>query len=630
MRRYIIGTAGHVDHGKTEIIKALTGWNTDRLPEEQRRGISIDLGFAPYTLPSGKEAGIVDVPGHERFVHNMLAGVHGMDLVMLVVAADEGIMPQTREHLDILRLVGVSEGLVALSRIDLADGELVELVTEEIREFVKGTFLEGKPVVPCSPATGEGISELERSIDDLLSRVPPRALGGGVRLPIDRVFSVQGFGTVVTGTLVSGCMRVGEELELLPQGIGVRVRGLQVFGRSEQQVEPASRVAVNLSGLQKAQVKRGDALVERGRFGATERLQVRLELLGSAGRKLKRNTPVHLHIGTSEVIAKVIPLDADELEPSSSGFAELRCSEPVVSVRGDRFVVRSYSPVTTIGGGIVLDPRPVRRKATGEVSTALQLLESGEPEKVVLGLTLNSGRRPLPLDEIRRCAGFSEDATRDAVKALAGSGTIVELGSRVLSAELSDWVREAVFRCLKEYHREHPLQSGMHRDSLRTRAAPRLDGETFAGFIGEMSESGEVRVQGNIISLPDHNPALSAEAERLMGTVSSALKAGGLKPPSPSELAAGMGIPEQRCLEVVRLLEERGEAVHVKEDVVFHSESLEEGKRRLVDYLKAHGTIKAAEYRDLLQTSRKFAIALLEYFDSIKLTRRFGDTRRLA
>lgn len=630
MRRYIIGTAGHVDHGKTEIIKALTGWNTDRLPEEQRRGISIDLGFAPYTLPSGREAGIVDVPGHERFVHNMLAGVHGMDLVLLVVAADEGIMPQTREHLDIMRLAGVNEGLVVISRIDLAEPELVELVREEVRDFVEGTFLEGKPIIPCSPITGEGLDELVKGIDESLSRIPPRSSGGSVRLPIDRVFSVQGFGTVVTGTLVSGRLRVGQELELLPQGVGVRVRGLQVFGRSEENVEAGSRVAVNLGGLQKVEAKRGDTLAEKGGFGLTDRFQVRLELLRRAGRPLKRMERVHLHLGTSEVIARVALLEGDRLEPDSVGFAELRCSGPVVSARSDRFVVRSFSPVTTIGGGVVIDPRPARRLRAAERSKALRLLESEDPSDIVLGVVINSGRRPVSVDEVGRLTGFSDEVVRKAIESLRAARKAVELGRHLLSMESYDWLRGVLIQELENYHREHPLHSGLHRDTLRTKAVPWLDPGPFAEIVGAMSSRGEIRLQGNLVSLPGHRPAFSPDVVEILSRISSVLRNGEFKPPSPSELAVELGISEERCLELVRLLEEKGEVVRIKEDVVFHAEWLEEAKKRLIDYLSLHGSIKAAEYRDLLQTSRKFAISLLEYFDAVKLTRRVGDTRRLA
>jgi selenocysteine-specific elongation factor len=624
---YVIGTAGHVDHGKSTLVKALTGIDPDRLAEEKERQLTIDLGFAWMTLPSGRQASIIDVPGHERFIKNMLAGVGGIDAALLVIAADEGPMPQTEEHLDILGLLEVDRGLVVLTKIDMVEPDWRELVVEEIRERLRGSVLERAPIVAVSALHGDGVDTLREAIDDLLAAIPPHTETGKPRLPVDRVFSVAGFGTIVTGTLIDGPLEIGQEVEILPSRQRSRIRGLQSHQRKVERALPGARTAVNLTGLAVEDLTRGDVLTVPGWLTPTRLLDARVRIVESAPVVLEQNDEVDFFVGSSETLARVTLLDADRIEPGQEGWVQIRFPMPVVAVRGDRFIIRRPSPSETIGGGLVIDPHPRRhRRFRPEIIARLESLASGSPEEIVLQ-TL--GDQPAELRALLRGITLAEPDIRSAVGALVESGDVVHLKRR--SAESgriapSDHVmaasayRAAIDRArdlLAAYHERNPLRRGMAKEEVRSRLG--LAARPFEEIAGLASAAGEMVDHGDTIRLPGHEIRFTEEQRARIDRYLDALRREPFSPPSPSDFGLDA--------ELVMALNETGEVVRVDESIVFTAAAFEEMRDRVLALIDERGSITLAQFRDHFDTSRKYAQAVLEYFDQRRITRRVGDER---
>jgi selenocysteine-specific elongation factor len=633
VKHLILGTAGHIDHGKTSLVKALTGIDTDRLKEEKARGITIELGFAHLELPGGIRFGIVDVPGHERFVRAMVAGVGGMDLVMLVIAADEGIMPQTREHLDILRLLGVKSGLVALTKRDMVEREWLELVTEEVRDFVAGSFLEGAPIVPLSSRSGEGLDELRAELVRLADMADEKRREGSFRLPVDRVFTVAGFGTVVTGTLLSGEIRVGDELELLPSGREGRVRGIQAHGAKSEQGRAGQRLAVNIQGIDLDQAHRGDVVVPRGIFRATRAVDVRLDYLVSASRELKHRATLRLHSATFEVSAQVILLDRDTLQPGESAYAQLRLKEPALLLSGDSYILRMSAPATTIGGGVVLDPFPPRRRRRS--SEALELLEAFGREEhqrtiaLIIAQSLLSG---IPFEEILLRCGLPRKTVEAALAELLSSGEALQV-----TREPRMFLAKAAFETLKKglvdelaaFLDANPLKEGMGKEELKTRLPKRSDPRFFTPLLSALEKDGMVIPDREIVKLGGKVARKGISGEDLSGKIALFLQAGGIEPPTVKEVMELFRCDEKTVRTNLALLVRNGEVARISSDLFYSAVALNGLREKLVAHLLDKGEITPPEYRELTGLSRKFLIPLLEHFDSEKLTIRVGDKRVL-
>jgi selenocysteine-specific elongation factor len=626
---FTIGTAGHVDHGKSTLIEALTGIDPDRLREEKERGMTIDLGFAWLTLPSGREISIVDVPGHERFIKNMLAGVGGIDAALLVVAADEGIMPQTREHLAILNLLGISRGLVALTKSDLVDEEWIDLMREEVAEALMGTTLEGAQVIPVSALARKGLDELKRHLDQILVDTPAKRDFGRPRLPVDRVFSLGGFGTVVTGTLLDGAIRLGQELEVLPRGIKTRARGLQSHKAKVEEALPGRRVAINLGGLSTEEVQRGDVVTIPGAIRPTLALDVRLRLLPDAPKPLSNATSVGFHSGTAEAVGKVTLLEGDSLEPGSEGWAQIRLQSPVAVAKNDLFVIRQLSPGITLGGGQIVDPHPARRHRRKQpaVISALDLLAKGTPEEVVLQTV--ELREPAEPTVIVQASGLDAATAREALAALTNSGKVVRLGPAVLSATGWRRVEAGFLEHLTRYHAQHPLRAGMPKEELKSRLglATRLFNDALVRLIGE----GKLAEQGTSVRLASHQIQLTPAQIALTSRLLEQLETSPMAPPSLAEIRQSLGTTNGTALDedLLGALSLQGKIVRVSEDLAFASPAYNQMVERITAHLEQHGKITVAEVRDLFGTSRRYVLALLEHLDRERITRRLGDERVL-
>ncbi|MBI2354733.1 MAG: selenocysteine-specific translation elongation factor [Deltaproteobacteria bacterium] len=633
MKHLILGTAGHIDHGKTSLVKALTGIDTDRLKEEKARGITIELGFAHLELPGGIRFGIVDVPGHERFVRTMVAGVGGMDLVMLVIAADEGIMPQTREHLDILRLLGVKSGLVALTKRDMVEREWLELVTEEVREFTAGSFLEGAPIVAVSSRSGEGLDELKLQLARLAEQAAEKRREGSFRLPVDRVFTVAGFGTVVTGTLLSGEIRVGDELELLPSGREGKVRGIQAHGAKADKGLAGQRLAVNLQGIDLDQVRRGDVVVPRGVFRATRAVDVRLDYLASAPRELKHRATVRLHSATYEVPAQVILLDRDTLQPGESAHVQLRLKAPALLLSGDSYILRAFSPQITIGGGVTLDPFPPRRRRRG--TEALQLLEalgSGDQQASVALIISESLLSGIAFDDILLRCGIPRKALEAALAALLATGEIIQMTREprlFLAKEAFETLKRGLLNELKAFMAANPLKDGMGKEELKTRLPRRSDQRFFTPLLTAMEKAGLVVPDRDIVRPVGRAARPDATADGLGGRMAAFIAEGGDEPPTVKEIMERFRCGEKGVRDNLALLTRNGQVARISADLFYSAAALDGLREKLVALLREKGEIIPTDFRELTGLSRKFLIPLLEHFDSEKITIRVGDKRVL-
>jgi len=626
----IIGTAGHVDHGKTVLISALTGVDTDRLKEEKKRGISIDLGFAPFKLPGGRIAGVVDVPGHERFIHNMLAGAAGMDLVMLVVDASEGVMPQTREHLDILQLLGVSKGIVVITKIDLADREWQELVKEEIREELKGTFLEDAPIHAVSAIKGEGIEELRELIDEFTTGLESRNAKAPLRLPVDRSFVIAGFGTVVTGTLIQGSVKSGDTVAVVPPGREARVRNIQVHDRDVKEAAAGSRVALNLSGLDKDEVLRGSVVSSPGYYRPTELIDVSVELLANSPRSLKNLDPVHFFLGTGRSVARVLLLDRDRLQPGESCPAQCRLDRGLVAERSDPFVIRSYSPMATIGGGVVLDPYPQKhRRFRPDVISRLEKLK----QSPTAGGDQAFLRSKLEELEVAGLEGLVKETrlAREIIDALLQgdlkNGLLKRLDdSYILTDKLKEY-EQALIDELQNYHQKYPLAPGVSRARLKG-LLPKVFGQKeYDALLKRLEENKRLTVKGELVSLYRYEPKPSGKDKKQLDHLIDIYRSGWLQPPSLKNALEQAGVDPNRRDEFLNYLLLKGTLVKVSEDLYFHSDAYREATGLLQKHFASESTLTLACFRDLAGISRKYAQALLEYFDQQKLTRRIEDYR---
>jgi selenocysteine-specific elongation factor len=630
MKHVVAGTAGHIDHGKTALVKALTGIDTDRLPEEKARGITIDLGFAYLEEPDGLTIEIVDVPGHERFVKNMLAGVGGIDLAILVIAADEGVMPQTREHLAICQLLRIKSGLVAITKADLAEKEWLELVVDDVRELLRTTFLAGCPIVPVSSKTGEGLVELRKALSALARQVVPKATDQMARLPVDRVFTVKGFGTVVTGTLTAGSLAVDERVEVYPKKLQAKVRGLQVHGRPVESARAGQRTAVNLQGVERASVERGDVIGLPGTLVPTVVMDATFELLQDAPRPLKSRDRVRVHVGTSEVMARALLLEGQELEPGSQGYVRFRLEAPLVALPGDRYVVRSYSPIITIGGGTVLDiGAPRFRRRTSDLVGHLKLLERGAPHEVVEEHLLLAGPSGLRAGDLVARTPFGPERLKPLLEQLQKAGRIIAVDrDRFVHARAQADLRGRILQVLDGFHAQNPLRSGISREELRVRAAG-IEERSFGQGLAGLEAEGAVKVERDKVRLASHEVRLSPEQRRVVERVEAEFRSAAAAPPSPEEALARAGVKGAEDHELFQFLIEDRRLVRVRESLFFHAEALREIEAKLVAYLREKKEIAPADAKDLLGVSRKYAIPLLEYFDGQRLTVRVGDRRVL-
>lgn len=631
MKSIIVGTAGHIDHGKTALVKALTGIDADRLEEEKRRGITIDLGFAHMDLPGADgdllRLGFVDVPGHERFVRNMLAGVSGIDLVLLVIAADESIKPQTREHFDILQLLGVKRGITVLTKSDAVDAETIDVVRLEVEEFLRGTFLESpkSPIVAVSSLTGAGLDDLKRAIAAAAAEVEARDSHALARLPIDRVFTMKGFGTVVTGTLIAGTIRREEELEVFPTGRRVRVRGVQVHGEATEKAVAGQRTALNLVGASMEDLSRGMVLAPPGIFRATRRADVRLTLLASAPHPLKLRTRVHLHSNAMETVAALTLYGKSPMLPGETRFARITLPQSALLLPGDSFIVRQFSPVVTIGGGVVLDAAPIKRD--GGMARFLRLLAKGDAETV---LRLRIARRHasgIPVAALVAETGWSKVTIRGALGKAIEHGKILQIGDRLVHGLFFEALKLGLIRLVVQFHKQNPLVPGINREQLREqRDAPP---EVFAAALDALVRKKQIEVAGDLVRLPGHGVVMKDEEAESKRKIEEAFASAGLKVPALHEVIAGLKIDKARAQKIVTLLLRDKALIKISDELVFHRSALDELRRQIAVYKAKAPRIDVAQFKELTGVSRKYAIPLLEYLDRERVTRRVGDAREI-
>jgi len=635
MRQIILGTAGHIDHGKTSLIRALTGIDTDRLKEEKERGITIELGFAHFTLPNGIRLGIVDVPGHERFVHHMVAGATGMDIVALVIAADEGVMPQTREHLDICKILRIPRGLIVLTKIDLVeDPDWLDLVEEDIREVVRGTFLENAPIVRVSSTTGEGMDQLIAVLSEIAQTVPERDKGGPFRLPIDRVFTIKGFGTIVTGTSASGVVRLGDPLVVYPSGHVTRARSLQVHGESVEEAGPGQRVAINLQGLEKNEVQRGEVVATPESLIPSKTLDVYAELLPDTDRPLKHGSVLRFHAGTAEYLGRVFLLEAMEVMPGDRFFAQLHLEHPVPVIKGDRFVLRSYSPVMTIGGGVVVDPLPKRHKRRMRLEAAMVLnnLFTSDVEELVKIHVIRSREKGISFKELQVKTGIYGNRLEELISQLEHREEIFNFDKDLkfyVSREVCDELEQAIIDKLATYHAKYPLKHGMPKELLAYQAAKNYPSKIFALVLDRLVGKKAVVIRQDLVSLATHSVKLGDKERKASEAIEQIFLESGYQPPAFKDVISKLNVSENVAEAVFNWMLDEGILVRVKEDLVFHSKMLEKLKGQVVEFLRVHGEISPTQFKELIGASRKYAIPLLEYCDREKITLRVGDVRRL-
>jgi selenocysteine-specific elongation factor len=629
MKSIIVGTAGHIDHGKSTLVEALTGTHPDRLAEEKRRGITIDLGFA-FLEENGVRFGFVDVPGHERFVSNMLAGAAGIDVLLLVIAADESVKPQTREHFDICRLLGVQRGVVALTKSDTVDSDTLELVRMEAEEFLRGSFLEKAPLVPVSAKTGAGLGELKKALTDAATSASAKDSGRYLRLPIDRAFAMKGFGSVVTGTLISGTVGPGDEVELFPSGEHLRVRGVQSGGKSVERATPGQRTAVNLAGIEHTALKRGMVLAAPGKFRKTRRVDARLELLPAA-RKMKQGSRVHFHAGTAETIGEIFFHGAKEISPGGRALANLKLQDEVLVLPGDRFIVRQFSPVVTIGGGVVLDPlarRPMLRD-TGRAAF-LETLERGNHDDTLAAMT-ERALLGLRYEEIVARTDWMEKEIHQATQKLVKAGRVKTVSTEPLilvSGKLFEEVRKKITDKVERFQKENPLLPGIAREDLRASLGKRVRSETFRAALEELVAQKKLEAPGELVKKAGSEIALLPEEAKAKEQIEAAFASASLAVPSVKEVLAKLAVESQRAEKLLQILLREKSLVRVSPELVFHRQALAQLKEQLWGYKKANGDrITVPIFKELTGITRKYAIPLLEYLDRERVTRRAGDER---
>ena len=633
MKQIILGTAGHIDHGKTSLIKAVTGIDTDRLKEEKLRGITIELGFASLDLPSGQHLGIVDVPGHEKFVKNMVAGATGIDIVVMVIAADEGVMPQTKEHMEICTLLGVKHGMVALSKIDMVDEEWLELALEDVRDFTRGTFLDEAPIAPVSSTTGQGIEEFINALDELCAQVPERPPSTLFRLPVDRVFTMKGFGTVITGTLTSGKVRVGDDIQVYPSGITSKVRGVQVHNQSVEEAGAGMRTAVNFQGLERSAVNRGEVLSNPGMLKSSYMVDIQTHFLKSNSKPIKNRTRVRFHTGTSEILGNLILLDREELSPGDTVVAQIRLDSPVALVKDDRYVIRSYSPIRTVGGGQVLNPLPVKHKRfKSEIVEGLNGLVEKTPEQIISYHLHQSEYQGVSFNDLKIMANVPEKQLDTTMQNMLSKRNVilVDKENRIfIHGNSFDNLKQATISHLENYHTANPLRAGMPKEELKSKFPDQMGPKLFNLAFNQLAKDDEIIQEGETVRLAKHKVSLQVDQADAHKKILSTYSSSGLTPPYFKELAKSLDMETGQARDVLKLLMDEGLLVKVKEDLYFDAKAMEGFRQKLVDFLTANEEITTPQLKDMAGVSRKYLIPLIEYFDAKNVTIRVGDVRKL-
>jgi selenocysteine-specific elongation factor len=625
-KHLILGSAGHVDHGKTTLIKAMTGINPDRLKEEQERGLTIDLGFAHITLPCGIQVSIIDVPGHERFLKNMLAGAGCIDIAMLVIAADEGVMPQTREHLEILEILETKYGVVALTKIDMVEKDWVDLVEDDVRAALQGTFLADSPIVRVSGVSGDGVQELIGQLDRMAREIQQRSIEGPFRMPVDRVFTITGFGTVVTGSLVSGTLHVGDPIRVQPQNVETRARQIEVHGKKMQAAYAGTRVAVNLAGLDTEDLGRGSVLVPPGFIEPTKTLDASVAVLRSSPKPITNRLRVRVHIGSAEVLGRVVVLGQEQIAPGEKGLVQIRLESPVAAARGDRFVLRLYSPTYLLGGGVVLDPRAGKHKRMDEgVVGRLEHALEGDPVQIVEDVLASAPAGLVKVDLIKR-SQLPEASATSAIQELKSAGKVIEQSGRVASLGALDGASARVRSVIEAYHKANSTKPGMPKEELRGQLGSWVDQKGFAFLIGMMAQKGEIVASEATVRMPDHKPTLSGAQQTLAAAIERDYLTSGANPPFLADTLKKHG-PGAR--DIIALLVDEGKLIRINPEIIFHTQALADAESALRAYLTQHGQITVAEFRDVISSSRKYVVPLLEYFDDHRVTERQGDLRCL-
>ncbi len=622
MRHIILGTAGHIDHGKSSLVKALTGIDPDRLKEEKERGITIDIGFADLIFPDdGLTVGIVDVPGHEKLIRNMLAGAGGIDMVLLVVAADEGIMPQSREHLAICDLLKIKSGLVAITKADLVESAWLDLVRDEVLNFVKGTFLENSPIVPVSAKTGDNIDTLKKEIRDLGLKVAPKETGGLFRLPIDRVFTLKGFGTVITGTAISGIVSVDDAIEILPANIKARVRGLHSHGRAIDTAYAGQRVAVNLQGVGKESLSRGDVAVTPSSFVETKSLDAFLELLPEAP-VLKNRSLGHLYVGTAETVARIILYEKEELKPRDSCYCQLRLQDPVIAVAGDRYIIRRFSPLETLGGGEILDPSPVRKRRKEGIDD-LDVLFSGSLEQKVSQKIEKSGPQGISINTIRGWIRADLKSLDGVLMRLEKAGELIVFEDLIIHRKPFLCLQNEILELLRAFHKKNPLKPGMPKEEIRNQL--RVDARLFNYILTVLRG---VLVEKDMVRLSEFKVELSSREEEFKTKILDLLEKSGFQPPTKDEISSSLKIDQKRLTDILLLMSKEGRVVRINESLYMSKGVFNKMLSLLEAFFMKKPEMTVAEFRDLLSTTRKYALPFLEFLDSQKVTLRTGDVRK--
>ncbi len=627
MKNIIIGTAGHVDHGKTALIKALTGIETDRIKEEKKRGITIELGFAYLDLPDGEKAGIIDVPGHEKFVKNMLAGAGGIDLALLVVAADEGFMPQTREHLGILSLLNISEGIIVITKKDMVDDDWLEVVCEDVRSEVKGTFLENAQIIPVSSYTGEGIEQLKTAIFELIDQnTQIKNLDIPFRIPVDRIFSVEGFGTVITGTLIEGRMKVGDPVTIYPSRIESRVRNLQVHSHDVTEAYAGQRVAVNLAGLKKTDLNKGDVVAVPNSMHTTMMIDIKLNILRDCEREILNGTRLHLYHGARDVLCKVILLDRDSISAGESCYAQLRLEEEIAVKTGDRFVLRFYSPLETIGGGVILDSNPFKHKRNDPaVLESLHIKESGSDKEKISAALHDYSSRFETLDFLQVQTAIPKEQFDQQIQKLLKDKTAFRVSdSIVIHSDYLTHLKDTAVRLLSAYHQENPLRDGMKKDEFRSKFLHFDDIAVIDKITDSLVNRKFLKYVNGCVALAD----FEVQKDDNLEEIEAAFREGGFSPESPDQIATRF--PKvKNYRQVVESLVNTGRLVRVEDKILLHVDYYEKALSMAKEHIAQNGQITLAEMRDLMGASRKFAVAVLEYWDRRNITKKVGDARVL-
>ncbi len=632
-KNIILGTAGHIDHGKTSLVRALTGIETDRLKEEKERGITIELGFAFLDLPNGQRVGIVDMPGHEKFVKNMVAGSSGIDVVTMVIAADEGVMPQTREHMEICNLMGIRDGMIALTKIDMVDEDLLELALDDIQEFVKGTFLEGKPIVPVSSVTNEGLDNFVKTLETICINLPERKFSSIFRLPVDRVFSMKGFGTVITGTLASGSIHVGDDIMVYPRRIISKVRGIQVHSSGVETAGPGTRTAINFQGLDKDSVNRGDILSTPDTLMESYMVDAHFHYLKSNGKSAKNRTRVRFHYGTSEILGYLILLDREELLPGEDACVQFRLESPVCCIKDDRYVIRSYSPVKTIGGGAILNPASQKHKLLDKV--VIQGLDSlllDDYEHTIAYFLSLKEHQGLSFSELRVMTNIPDKKLLASLQKMLAKQQVILTDKEkqiYISGEFFDAFKEKLLKKLEAYHAENPLKEGMPTQELKSKFQFIDDAKFFNLLFAKLTKENLIVIDKNIIKLSGHEVELKVDQHAVKEKIRKIYQTSGLTPPFFRTVCEDLNLDKKTANDVLHMLMDEKSIIKTKDDLYFDAGEIGKLEQKLISFLKDKESISTPDFKDMIGVSRKFIIPLIEYFDSTNLTIRVGDTRQL-